>query len=64
MARKRNKPTDLELREIERGEVGEEVTIETPAGTLKATWLGRVSNGKELARAMRLMCDIADEQRD
>jgi hypothetical protein len=38
------------------------VEITTPAGTIRATWLGTVSNGKELAEAMRLMWDIATER--
>ena len=52
----------LELVEFEEGEVGEPVEIETPAGTIRATWLGTVSNGKELAEVMRLMQDIARER--
>jgi len=56
------KPARLDLVDIERGEVGEPVHIQTPAGTVKATWLGSVSNGKELARAMRLMIGIHSER--
>jgi hypothetical protein len=53
---------ELELVEFVEGEVGEPVEIETPAGTIRATWLGTVSNGKELAEAMRLMQAIAAER--
>ena len=53
---------ELELVELVEGEVGEPVEIEMPAGTIRATWLGTVSNGKELAEAMRLMWDIARER--
>ena len=53
---------ELELEEFVEGEVGEPVEIETPAGNIRATWLGTVSNGKELAEAMRLMWDIAAER--
>ena len=48
--------------EIEEGEVGEPVEIETPAGNLRATWLGKVGTGPgaiSLTEAMRLMQDIA-----
>ena len=45
----------LELVEFEQGEVGEMVIIDTPTAAVGATWLGTVSNGKELAEAMRLM---------
>jgi hypothetical protein len=48
--------------EFAEGEVGEPVEIETPAGTIRATWLGTVTNGKELAEAMRLMWAIASER--
>ena len=53
----------LELVEIQEGEVGEPVHIETPQGCLTATWLGTVSNGKELAEAMRLMAEIDAERK-
>ncbi len=45
----------LNLVEFKQGEVGEPVHIKTPAAAVSATWLGTVSNGKELAKAMRLM---------
>ena len=51
-----------ELVEIEEGEVGEPVVIETPAGEIKATWLGSVSNNRELAEAVRLMAAIDAER--
>ena len=50
-----NPVPEFELVEMEEGEIGEPVVIETPSGEKKATWLGTVSNGKELAEAMRLM---------
>jgi len=53
---------ELELEEFVEGEVGEPVEIETPVGMLRATWLGTVSNGKDLAEAMRLMWDMAAER--
>ena len=58
-----NAMKELQLLDLEKGEVGEPVVIETPAGEIKATWLGTVSNGKELAEAMRLMAAITDERR-
>jgi molybdopterin-binding protein len=54
--------TELDLVEIVEGEVGEPVEIETPTGTVTATWLGTVSNGKELSAAMKLMWDLAAER--
>ena len=42
--------------------VGDEARIETPAGTVKAVWLGTVSDGKELAAAMRRMAQISQER--
>ena len=42
-------------------EVGDPVEIELPDGAVTATWLGTVSSGKDLARAMRLMWAIAVE---
>ena len=54
---------ELQLASIEEGEVGEPVEIETAGGMLRATWLGTVSNGKELANAMRLMAEIAEERK-
>jgi len=56
------KVVELGLVELEAGEVGEPVVMETPAGSVRATWLGTVSNGKELAEAMRLMWDLAAER--
>jgi hypothetical protein len=53
---------ELELVEFVEGEVGEPVEIETSVGTIRATWLGTVSNGKELAEAMHLMQAIAAER--
>jgi hypothetical protein len=52
----------IELVQVEAGEVGELVHIDTPSGCFNATWLGTVSNGKELAEAMQLMIAIADER--
>ena len=52
----------LNLVEIAKGEVGETIHVETPQGCFNATWLGTVSNGKELAEAMRLMADIERER--
>ena len=54
---------EFELVEIEAGEVGEPVENETQAGTIRATWLGSVSDGKELAEAMRLMIALAIERK-
>ena len=54
---------ELEQVEIVKGEVGEPVHIETPQACFTATWLGSVSNGKELAEAMRLMCAIDAERK-
>ena len=54
---------EFELVEIEKGEVGELVVIETPQGCFTATWLGSVSNGKELAEAIRLMAAIDAERK-
>jgi hypothetical protein len=56
---------ELELVELEEGEVGEPVVIETPTATFTATWLGVVGNGPgamSLAEAMRLMADLERER--
>jgi len=56
---------ELELTELVEGEVGEPVEIETPAGTIRATWLGPVGNGPgamTLTEAMQLMCDLEREK--
>ena len=58
-----NPTREFERVEIVKGEVGEPVHIETPQGCFTATWLGTVSNGKELAEAMRLVCAIASERK-
>ena len=53
----------LQLAELVEPEVGEPVGIELPGGmTVRGTWLGRVSNGRELAEVMRLMWAIAAER--
>lgn len=54
---------ELEVISFEEGEVGETVRILTPVGTVRARWLGTVSNGRELAEAMRLMAAMEDERR-
>ena len=58
------KPTpELELVSFYEGEVGEPVEIETPQGTIRATWLGTIGrNGWSLADACKLMAEIAKER--
>jgi hypothetical protein len=53
---------ELPMEEIEAPEVGDDVLIDTPLVAMRATWLGKVSNGKELAEAMRLMAGIMAER--
>lgn len=55
-------PAALVIEEIEEPEIGEEIEISTPGGEFSATWLGSVSNGKELAAAMRLAAAICEER--
>ena len=55
---------EFELVELVGGEVGEPVEIETPTGTIRATWLGVVGdNGWDLTQAMQLMADMERERR-
>jgi hypothetical protein len=53
------------LGEVELPDVGDQVDVELPIGevAVRCTWLGTVSNGKELGRACKLMTAIADELR-
>ena len=54
---------EYELTEFVEGEEGERVEIETPAGMIRATWLGTIGeNGWTLTDAARLMCEIVDER--
>ncbi len=53
----------LPLVEFEQGEVGEKVFVMTPTVAVDATWLGTVSNGRELAEAMRLMEAMHQERK-
>jgi hypothetical protein len=62
-ARMSNPILELDLEELTKGEVGEPVDIETPMGKIRATWLGTVSNGKELAVAMKLMWELSTERK-
>jgi len=43
-------------------EVGDEATIETPYVKTRATWLGVVENGHDLAAAMQLMAEMEAER--
>ena len=56
---------ELQIDEIQEGEVGEPVEIETPASTIRAIWLGPVGTGPgamSLTEAMQLMNAIAAER--
>lgn len=44
-------------------EVGDELVIEIKKEKISTIWLGKVSNGKDLTAAMKLMKGISDEKR-
>lgn len=57
--------SELQLTELNEPEVGAPVEIETPAGTIRATWLGKVGDGPgamSLKEAMQMMSDLAAER--
>lgn len=54
----------LKLHRMDEPEIGDPIIVDVPGTDLqfRATWLGRVGNGKELAEAMRLMADMVAER--